>query len=874
MARSFASSMWRFLCAILALATGGCSGSSPVTARPPREATNAARGGLAAPESRTVHSGERFALVSPGTFGPHLGTRAGKTIAVWATEQDRKRGWYTINLGPRGAPLGSSRRVADAAPEVNLVAVRPAGGTGGGFLLLSTSREFSGERIDVIGLGEHGELLGGPSLLAQGLPDVVWIDVVPTRRGAIALWATRREDRADLSAVELGEAGEPQDPPVVLLRDVRAWQVAAVPDGVAIAAAMAGQGGEHGPLLLCFTDAEGHIDRKLVLADGATVEPDVDLARMGDRLVVAWSDTARVDARITAAAVDLGGNVVKNDVPLVPPFGPQALVRLVGPRTEGAPGFVAWENVVERPRGGRAIRVSSLSRDLVLGPTTWMVTGSGEGAMPELTPSDRGLAALTVAPQCELGGDCSRAPSVPTFVEIDPGAGRVTSEPIRLTSLRGRAVDLAWGLSCGDGDCLALAAAPSNPAPIYAVSLGGRTSGRFEPAVTRSQDGPLPRVDRLDIVGKSESLAGVARARLGSGQLVSWVTSLDPAAPFVRSKKAAPDGKYEEPRALLSSRYLPFQGTPGGPTVLSYRVHSPGGVAMAPGDPSRDEALVVWTGVDDRKPQVFLTLLGAQGRKVAQKMLTHGRRGVRDVAVANVADGWVVAWVEEQVGSSEIHVAKVDRQLAPVVRERRLLPGGSVQTGVQLLAQGEHVLAVWSDTRDGSRAAEGGSSIYALRLSSRDLAAVAPEHVVGSSRQARSPAVAAFGEGALVGWVEEPPPGSTGVSGTLRLARLDSGAELLGVPTPLLVSGSPLSLGIGCEQTECHAAAVVSTARGAAIEVLPWTPRGPGRPVRLLSLGGAPRERVSPLVLGDELLYADERRPGDVRLRRAHVVWR
>ena len=152
--------------------------------------------------------------------------------------------------------------VADAAPELDLVAVRAVGGTSKGFVLLESSREFSGERIDALALGLHGELVGGPTPLAQSLPDVVWVDAVPTATGAIAMWAVRREDRADLFGVEIGSSGELRDQPTLLVPDARAWQVAPVSGGAAIGVLTAGK----------TRDASGTASRRVRRLGGARRE--------------------------------------------------------------------------------------------------------------------------------------------------------------------------------------------------------------------------------------------------------------------------------------------------------------------------------------------------------------------------------------------------------------------------------------------------------------------------------------------------------------------------------------------------------------------------------------------------------------------------
>ena len=67
------------------------------------------------------------------------------------------------------------------------------------------------------------------------------------------------------------------------------------------------------------------------------------------------------------------------------------------------------------------------------------------------------------------------------------------------------------------------------------------------------------------------------------------------------------------------------------------RAESVGGVALAHGDPARDELLVAWAGLDNGVPQVFLTLVGKGGTKLAQRMLTVSTR-FRRARVSAVTD--------------------------------------------------------------------------------------------------------------------------------------------------------------------------------------------------------------------------------------------
>lgn len=254
-----------------------------------------------------------------GTFGPYVGVRPDATVAAWASDVSGKRHWFTRSLSESGKPLAETLMIADAATEVDLVAVRPLGGDKTrGFVLLTSSHTFSGERVDVIALGPGGELRGGPTPLAESLGDVVWVDAFPTESGALAMWAVRHDDRASIYGVGVGASGELTDEPGVLASDVRSWQIAPVFQGVAIGAVGAGKNrAERGPLRAVFVDTRGHVEKKSVIVNsGPTALPDMDVARVGDRLVFAWSDDRDLEPRLYSAVVDNDANVVKPPAPL------------------------------------------------------------------------------------------------------------------------------------------------------------------------------------------------------------------------------------------------------------------------------------------------------------------------------------------------------------------------------------------------------------------------------------------------------------------------------------------------------------------------------------------------------------------------------
>jgi hypothetical protein len=631
----------------------------------------------------------------------------------------------------------------------------------------------------------------------------------------------------------------------------------------------------------CSIYYNGRVDKKPVVVNATpTALLDLDAAFVGKNLVFAWSDDRDVEPRLYGAVLDGAGGIVKPAAPLGTPFGPQAVLRIVPPanpdlRADSVrPGrpFLVWENLLERSASNRAIRVTALSPDEPFGdPTAVIDFFAADGTLPELAPtSHQGLVALTLAPACKLAGPCADDRMTPTFLSFDENLHVMASEPLRIDELGGDVPDLAWGLTCRSNECFTLVAGPKTPAPVYTVPLDVRSKG-YRPAARRLSELPPPRASAIEAVGRSDSVSDLSAARVGASTLVSWVTYFDPTTPMVKPKKPAPDGKYEPIRAVLNVRALPDQGPKPETGVLSYRAHSFGGVAVSPGDPARGDGLIVWTAVDGKEPQVFVTLVGADGKKKLQKMLTHTKGGVSEVAAAFAGDGWVVAWIDERTGTSQIYATKVDYKLHQMMPERRVGTAASTATGVQLFLRGDSLIAIWSDARGQT---PGVADIFVARLATRDLSPIGPERaLVATPAHSRSPAITAFGEGSAVAWIEDAPANALGKGAAVMLVRLDSGAEPVASSlTRAELAGSPQGVGLSCGSKACRVVTPVASTDGAELDAFAWYGQGAVRGTRIIGLSTRPKGAVAPVVIGDAAFYVDES-SRDAYVRRATMQW-
>jgi hypothetical protein len=495
---------------------------------------------------------------------------------------------------------------------------------------------------------------------------------------------------------------------------------------------------------------------------------------------------------------------------------------------------------------------------------------SSESA-PEFAATPKGIAALTQARECRKTEACTDARVVPTFVQLDASFGVVASEPLRLQPESGDVAELAWGLECRAAGCTALAVSSETPSPVYLTKLGS-LSADWVPAVRRSSDAPPPHAVLADALARSEPLVEIAATKVGTGSALAWLTYFDPSTPFTRSKTAAPDGKFEPPRGILRVRRFPEKGPATEPVALSYRADSPGGVALAPGDPARGTALLAWVGIDNKIPQLFVTLIGPDGKKITQKMITHAKTGVSDVAAVAVTDGWLLAWIDEGANASEVRVAKIDPLFRVLVPEHKVGTGGTTASSVQLLPQGDHVLVAWSDA---SGPSAGASDIYAVQLGAKDLAQIGQEHpLTQTPAPSRSPMLAAFGNGAVVGWVEDSLQSGEKKPSTLMLARLEpSGEPVAGSITSVDLDGSVEAAALECTEAICRVVAATTSGGGGDLQAFEWRGGGDIRVTNLVALRAPPRAGLSPILANGDVLYADQGARGEMVVRRLTVAW-
>jgi hypothetical protein len=860
---------------VCALSASACSGARAPAPSPPLLVATALAPDAGAPsaapsdDSTAPLGSVLIDSVPEGTYGPYVGARDdGRALAIWAAhERESGRRWVSVALDPRGAPLQRPRAVSDAPQRLGLVALRP---TALGFVVLSTAPGPAGTGIDALLLGASGELGAASQRLGHVHEDVLWLDAITIGETTSVLWATRAAGSASLQLAPLAAPGKPQHEAVTLVEGALAWQALELADGVALACAFGKDAPAPGVRVLFF-DGEGKKLAETPVTSSARVQADLDAALIQDQLVLVWSEQDGLEPALIGAAIGPDEQLVAKPRALLEPGSAQRLERLVPPLDDAGTGYLVWELGDQSRPGARELTIAPLSGGAELGSERAQLRFDGEGSAGlELAASARGLAALTRAPACaKPTPDCSR-PAAPTFVEWSSALELTTSVPLRLGAAGGASADLAWALRCSREGCSALAAASRSPVPLYGVELRSRSEPRREPVGSE----PVvagPTLDRSRSVFEDELLAALTTTPVGARSLVAWVTAFDPSTPYVRPEEPAPDGRMEPVRALLRVAAVgAAEVRTLEPETISYRAHSPGGVALA-SLPGETRALLAWTALDDGEPQVFATQLDARGKRLAQRMLTHGKGAIEQVRAAalRAGGGYVVAWLGEREGQRRVLLSPLRPSLRPRGPERVLETGANT---VSELALAGSAGGLWL-----ARSERGADARARLLVQALDPATGkprgGPELVRQSDADTIGPlALRATSSGGVLLWMEH--TGAQDARAKLWLARLEPSGKLRGTPSQLtLGSGEPRAASAQCDARSCRVVLALREGAAERLDGVLWPAEGDPSLRALAYRQPAPAESADPLALTEQGLWYATRRDGRGVLRRLSIDW-
>ncbi|MEY2933738.1 MAG: hypothetical protein RL033_4487 [Pseudomonadota bacterium] len=859
---------WSVACGALA-----CGASQVGVPPPPLQATPVAPVADAAPEPHAdgPHplSAVLLGQLPEGTFGPYVGAHHdGRALALWAALDERgQRRWYSLLVDAKGTPLSPARALTDAPADLTLAKLV---GTPSGFLALVARGSGSSGRIEALSLKDTGELAAGPVLLEQSRGDVVWIEALGGGAQPLAAWASVSDSVAALHVSSVDLQGKPGAQRQRVAGAARAWQAVQFSDGVALGAVLGGA--EGGDLLrVSFLGADASSIGQAEVVSGKRLAAELDLTRVGDRLLVAWVEQEAGERRLSLAALSADGKRVAGPEQ-VSGLGNQRLWGFVPASERGDDPLLVWEEEGQAPRGERRFRIARVSRDAKLEARRAELSLVGdERERPELVRKGNSLALLTRALACPREGECAAREPVPMYAELGQELELLAAEPLRLEPVQGEPADLAWGLHCNAESCSALAALPAAPVPVYSVELRPR-SRSWEPPVRVLEDA-APRALDLRSVGDTDPLADVAAAPGAEGWLLATLTQFDESTPYVKRKTAAPDGRYGPLRAQITVRSLPRGGKVLGPAqVISYRARAPGGIALAGSSDGR--GLLLWTALDKMRPEVFATLL-RPGKGPQQRMLTQAAGQVSQLAAAVLPQGFMAAWISDPNGDAQVWGVRLGADLAPLAPPAPLTRGPGAAVGLSLARRGDTAWLAW---------VQGGDHEQRLLASRLDAKTGAPSGEVRVLRRSEagtlvSPVLVGRAQGALLAWIERPVVGNGG--GRAWLLELDAELQPRGEPRAVQSpSGDARAVRLSCEGERCIGGVDGRPANGALLEGFAWEP--PPSPGATSAEGLVARElvwRASPssdpaafALAGEHVFYGDRREQRGL-LRRVGVEW-
>jgi hypothetical protein len=175
-------------------------------------------------------------IVPEHSIGPFLARRSGTAMGAYiGPGEGAGRRVVSLPLGADGSPL-DPRVVAQVSQDATMMIVRPGGGDHGAYIAAWTALTDKGEALSVLGLSVEGQARSTPVELTRTPDDIVWVEIVPTPRGEVVVWAeeTRGGD-GNLFAATLEPDGRPRGLPSAIVHGVVGWQTVPTPNGAGVA---------------------------------------------------------------------------------------------------------------------------------------------------------------------------------------------------------------------------------------------------------------------------------------------------------------------------------------------------------------------------------------------------------------------------------------------------------------------------------------------------------------------------------------------------------------------------------------------------------------------------------------------------------------
>jgi hypothetical protein len=809
-----------------------------------------------------------LAKVPPGTYGPVSISLDSGTLSVWAVPLGRERIWHSRSLDRDGQATTPSHVIGKTSLELGLVTLAPVNQGLRSLLTYSTQSVDQSTKLFAIALDTSGQAKSAPTeLVTLGSP-LLWTQIVDTASGPIVLYAVTRDDTADLRAVGLTPDAGVRFADREVLTGLRAWQTLGAPDGAALAVVRSTQRGRGGVVSFALMDGKGVLVKGPTPLDaGSSAESDLDLTRVGNNYVLAWSDRGHIDSRVFLAALDPAGNVITPPTKALPSLGEQSLVRIVPP-AKGGRAVLVWENA-NLPSERRRLSLTEIdSLGKVSGRTVHLVSSSRSSALPEFLATEAGLRVLTL-------DDYGESDTVPTYLEFGPELTPLAAVPLTLQAKQNQATTplLAWGLDCRHG-CRATAALDDSPVTIATIPLENveRRPGAAERARRFVQlDAPtLPKLTSYESIFEIEPLADLSAARQGNDFQIATLTYFDPSTPLKRLATPGPDGRTDPWQARVDVRRLSNTGDVSHVQTISYRATSLPGLSIATGGAGVPSTSLVWSALDQGQPQLFVTALGDDTKKRVQRMITHKKGRLDDVNVAPVADGWLLTWFDERTGETELYAAHVNAAFERRGAEQRLTSRLGELTAQVVVPMTNDAIAIYvASRRTGShRTVE----LLTRRIGTSDGQPLEAEHrVLELPGSVKFLSASRYGDGIAVGWLEVPADSALGdAASRLRYMTLDARGQASSPANALTVNHAvPASFALDCGSGRCHAVVISDVGGRGELDATVFDPTQ-AQVAALVPLArsiGTVEQNVSPVLLGEHVFTVDQ-----VDAEHAHVV--
>lgn len=833
----------RMSCWLTLAVIGACTSAGPGAVAPTEP--EPARG------SKTLEVAPDLVRLPGGSVGPFLMPVADGWLATWAAPDQRAETltWHSATFDVDGRPTTAPRSLIEAPDGLVTLRLRSLnaqrGLVVGAFETEDSDPDDPSFGLATLAVSSTGTLLSGSATLVEDCDAIAWIEVVPLEKGALVSWAENLGDHAEVFGVVVDADGHRQTDLFQLHNSAKAWQLVKHRQGATLGVITI-----DGNVDVVSIGVDGKPGQPRVLMDGHSAGADLDLAVTGDRVLFAFSDRRALEPKLYSAWVSLDGGLRTEAKPMVAPYGAATLLGLRGT----ADGAVAlWQNTAQEPNfvrlspvdGEGRLTESSLSIPL---PERKADVASRDVALPQLEATARGL--VVMEPPCVDARACSEHADV---LEL-------TSELVPQTRLtwpgRTRA-DLVWDFQCGPSNCAALAATYGNRTTIEVLTTAAATRTPINGHKSKKEQRFR---GNLEAVAKVDELAALAVSHAGGGTLVATLSAFDPNAPYELPSTPAPDGRLAPVQAQLKTHWFTNVGDGREPPTpvessISIRARSVAGVEMTT---SGDQTLLVWTAIDDKKPQVFVTLLDAKGQKVRQNMLTRQSGEILSLAAATGPDGFLyVGWVREEGALNKVYVARLNNVLGRQSADTVVAQTKGTVSSIDLAVTSASVNVVIAENHGGTESLKW-VSLQPTTLSPKpnvDPFGAANEYV------RFAPRVQTWGEGLALAWLER-----TKDTSQVRFLRLNRSGETLSSLT-VGVPGAANTLDLACE-SECRVAVTGEQADGrgyvahASMGATASDAAPPGFEVvtQALSPGAS---QVRPGVSADAVFYSDTSADGE-----------